>query len=1412
MASRQSKSVVLPPPRSSSPSARHRPGQHSRGSRPKRSPYKMELPARFRDVESDDGGVEDDDNEQPTFVAQSMYGMLAAATTQKAFTGGFAPDTIAESDSDDERPGSSKRSGSEMKVGGKSSDTQRRQEVSEQKPTSLPRRPPRDKGRQQQLQDPMTQSQILPSRKEKQRLPERPLSAGGFRPSATPVLDQKLQAQLKAETESPSLSSSLHSVKDSSMHKAPPTPQTLAQVLAQIFNLTEPEEVIAEFPCWYLQNMLLEGYFYVTERHLCFYALLQRKANKTLKSGHVLKRGQNNPKFRRYWLTLKNDVLSYYMNANEPYFPRGTIDLRHAITAELVQEKGQDPKSLSATFDLKCTDRTHHFRAESAASAKEWVRQLQKVIFRSHNDGHSVKICLPILNVMDVERSYVANMAETMRVRVVDEQNQSDPWASEEYYFSFFEGAERAVQAVHELLKRTGRSETVITDPTEAKASKSRSRSDKVPRSLSSSRRRGVGSDNAGSGRRRSRSLSRSSIDTAERLRLELSQSPDPTLSNSIAQSVESFITSSEQHTDDDFQEDVSASQMLDGDVAFREPTIRSPRPRRTLPEGLIEDIGVDQISPEPARAKPPHPATAAAAEVNDDQNRNADRRNSVQSSGRPSFETTRPARFASPFQYASNLTGYVRKQSKVAASYLSTSPMTYYDKVTGAIAGGQRHYSETDGLPALEDRIDDPEEDLDKTEHERRFREHFALPDEEKLIAVFYTSFYRVLPLYGKIYLGTTCLCFRSLLYGTRTKIIIPIKDVDNVEKEKGLRLRYAGMVLVIRGHEELFFDFRSQALRDDCVVTVLKAMERNRTDMDSSAPSSDDDDEEDVRMAEEELKLLKQLGHNKAQAAEDTVKAGSSAGDAFFDDMSASLIDFKPKESLRITCLTIGSRGDVQPYIALCKGLMADGHRPLIATHAEFEPWIRKHGIEFARVEGNPAELMQLCVEKGMFTPSFLMETNNMRDWLELLLESAWKACQGADLLIESPSAMCGIHIAEALRIPYFRAFTMPWTRTRAYPHAFAVGNKKLGGTWNYHSYNVMESLFWTIIAGQINRWRRRALKLGPTSLEKLQTNKVPFLYNFSPSVVIPPLDFSDWIRITGYWFLDEGTSWTPPDDLRVFIEKARADRVKLVYIGFGSVVVANARQMTQEIVNAVVKADVRCILSKGWSERLDKNVASQPEVPLPDCIFPISSAPHDWLFNQIDAAVHHGGAGTTGASLRAGIPTIAQPFFGDQFFFATRIEDLGVGQRLNGITENKLGRALWIATRDERMRTRARLLGRKIRSEHGVQNAINAIYRDMEYAKSLIKRPVGGAAAGASNASLSTAAINVAAAASQAEGAGEGHGDEEDEENWTFIEPDSGVEELSSERQDAESWTAFRRFGAQAKGVVHSSQSRA
>ena len=803
----------------------------------------------------------------------------------------------------------------------------------------------------------------------------------------------------------------------------------------------------------------------------------------------------------------------------------------------------------------------------------------------------------------------------------------------------------------------------------------------------------------------RSASTSRRSLSRKRFPEHESSLTKPQGSSSSYVHSVEPGTESSAadySHTDTD----ASGSQILARSDVFHSPTIQHKETSSSKRKGVQHSQAEDKTPHNLVFTKDP----VRASTNSHDQPSLKQPQSSTGGEKRPLLEQSNssPAlqqlvkASAYPLQRAAGLAGYLRTRSKRMSNLLATESMGYVEKVSGMWAGGHKHYGDREGIVS-DDPLDNQEAYDETTSYGDRFRAHFALPVTERLQATYFGYLHRVLPLYGKIYISNRKFCFRSLLPGTRTRMVLPLKDIENVDKEKGFRFGYSGLVIVISGHEELFFEFGQADVRDDCAVTLLEILESMRYLQESGLLKQEDID--DAEAAEAEHQMLQQarlasVNVRLPEPAEQT-EILEKTPTILFDDPRASILNFKPTESLRITCLTIGSRGDVQPYIALCKGLLAEGHKPKIATHVEFEPWVRKHGISFAPVDGDPAELMRICVENGMFTYSFLREASvKFRGWIDQLLISAWKACQDTDLLIESPSAMAGIHIAEALGVPYFRAFTMPWTRTRAYPHAFAVPDHKMGGAYNYLTYVMFDAVFWKAIAGQVNRWRKTELGLRSTSLDKMQPNKVPFLYNFSPSVVVPPLDYSDWIRVTGYWFLDEASDWTPPQELTDFINQARTDGKKIIYIGFGSIIVSDPAALTKTVVESVLKADVRCILSKGWSDRLGNKEASVPEVPLPPEILQIKSAPHDWLFRQIDAAAHHGGAGTTGASLRAGIPTIVKPFFGDQFFFGQRIEDLGVGISMKKLNVSVFSRALWEATHSERMIVRARVLGEQIR----------------------------------------------------------------------------------------------------------------
>ncbi|KAK4699137.1 hypothetical protein P7C70_g7126, partial [Phenoliferia sp. Uapishka_3] len=678
----------------------------------------------------------------------------------------------------------------------------------------------------------------------------------------------------------------------------------------------------------------------------------------------------------------------------------------------------------------------------------------------------------------------------------------------------------------------------------------------------------------------------------------------------------------------------------------------------------------------------------------------------------------------------------------------------------------------------------DDLEEEDEGEKLNEKLRKYFGLTEKEKVVASFQAYLFRGLPIAGKVYISTTFLCFRSVgITGTiaKTKMILPLSDIIAVSKHRSYRIGYSGLIVVIKGHEELFFELHSAERRDACRSQLEAQSELVHQQIaDGQAPG-------DTLEHQHHLDLLDLAASTLSDRSERRLPEPSSSSDqppVMFCSTSSDFVTFRPDKSLNFTCLTIGSRGDVQPYIALCKGLMAEGHKCKIASHGEYRAWVEGHGIGFEEVGGDPAELMQLMIAHDFFTISFMKEAlGHFRGWLDDLLETTWKACQGADVLIESPSAIAGFHIAEALQIPYYRAFTMPWSRTRAYPHAFAVPDHKMGGAYNYMTYTMFDQIFWRATSGQINRWRKKTLGLRSTTLDAMQQHKIPFLYNFSPVVIPPPLDWRENIHVTGYWWLDNpddsaAKKWEPPTDLLAFLSSAAAEEKKVVFIGFGSIIIPDPEEMTRVITDAVEKAGVYAVVAKGWSDRAMAQDASVEEklehaeqerkeaaMMARPYIFNVKSIPHDWLFPRISAAVHHGGAGTTGASLRgeaqilvsrpcrahihfsfsAGLPTIIKPWFGDQHFYADRVATLGIGSAVRNLTVDTLAAAISTAVTDEKQIARARMAGEAIRKvrwpslkltssfthymwtqEDGVGMAIECIYRDLEYARSLIPPP--------------------------------------------------------------------------------------
>ncbi|CAE6416534.1 unnamed protein product, partial [Rhizoctonia solani] len=1030
----------------------------------------------------------------------------------------------------------------------------------------------------------------------------------------------------------------------------------LAEKLKEVFGVPEIKEVVAEMPCWLLRSVLLQGYMYLTNTHICFFAHMPTREDQVLKSGTMSKKAQRTKRWNKHWFVLKNDVLSWYQSSSDPYFPHGNIDLRYAISCDAHREKG---------IRLRTNQKTITLQADSVPSRDEWVKAIRKVIFKAQNMGESVKIAIPYSVIDGVEKSSAMDFSETIEVKVIDKEEN---YALDSYFFAYFRDLPAALAQIQQILldyqATTPAADAHLTDTTQINRSPQQQHLDRTTSAPASSHQ-----NDSSSGFRISSLLSLRPFST--------------TSGNDEAHKGSSMI----------------ASRSSEGVSAQRDPV--SPENAAFGSTSILSEASAHTYPPSPSHQVPPSTHS---------------NRTSISSNWSvPGYNWLRgKGVFSTPSSI-----DWGSRSTEGNVSEVISSPRLDQSELSVSSEGHNLGYSMLEAA------------DESKIAHaalQEKFRSTFALDEKEELLECIPGSLFRVLPVYGRLYVSTNYFCFRSSQPLTRTRMMIPIRDILSTEKQKPFRFGQHGLVVVIKGHEELFFEFGSSERRDTCrsgLDRQKEALQKQALSPVSPTPTQGKRD----ALILEELEPSMLISDDDPRPAPEVL---ASDAPVMFASTSSTLLTFKPEKPMHFTCLTIGSRGDVQPYIALCKGLQADGHKVRIATHKEFQPWVEGHGIEFALVGGDPAELMRICVENGMFTVSFLREgVQKFRGWIDDLLETSWLACQGTDVLIESPSAMAGIHIAEALKIPYFRAFTMPWTRTRAYPHAFAVPERKMGGSYNYMSYVMFDQVFWRGISGQVNRWRRHTLRLPSTNLDKLEQHKVPFLYNFSPTVVPPPLDWYEWIRVTGYWFLDDpedssAKKWTPPPDLVTFMETARRGGKKVVYIGFGSIVVSDPDAMTECVVEAIKLSGVHAILSKGWSDRLStKKSTSEPPPAYPPQIYPISSVPHDWLFERIDAACHHGGAGTTGASLRAGIPTIIKPFFGDQFFWSDRVEALGIGSSVRKLTVENLTAALRAATTDLKQIERAKLVGQSIRAENGVRTAIEAIYRDLGYATELFRK---------------------------------------------------------------------------------------
>lgn len=413
-----------------------------------------------------------------------------------------------------------------------------------------------------------------------------------------------------------------------------------------------------------------------------------------------------------------------------------------------------------------------------------------------------------------------------------------------------------------------------------------------------------------------------------------------------------------------------------------------------------------------------------------------------------------------------------------------------------------------------------------------------------------------------------------------------------------------------------------------------------------------------------------------------------------------------------MRIVILTAGSRGDVQPLVALGRGLQAAGQSVVLATHERFRSFVEAKQLEFRPLAGDPLEMLespagQAWVRSGRNSMSFLVNYVRLtRPTLPALLRDCQRAAEGADLIVFTPFAPAGPHLGESMDVPVAMAALQPFHPTGEFPAMGAFG--AWGIPWmNRMSHRVTDLLLWLPFRDLINEWRERELGLEPWSLRgplsRMNAANTPTVYGYSPTVIPRPADWGPWVHVTGYWFLEPGPDWDPPQDLVDFLRAGDPP----IYVGFGSMVSGAGRRLESALAATIDRLGCRVVLQRGW-ERI-------PDSELGKKVHTVGSVPHGWLFPKVAAVVHHGGAGTTGAGLRAGLPSVLVPHFADQYLWAERVESLGAGPAavpLDQLDGESLSRAVGKALDSASIRAHAAAVGGQIRAEDGVGSAVGAL----------------------------------------------------------------------------------------------------
>ncbi len=404
-----------------------------------------------------------------------------------------------------------------------------------------------------------------------------------------------------------------------------------------------------------------------------------------------------------------------------------------------------------------------------------------------------------------------------------------------------------------------------------------------------------------------------------------------------------------------------------------------------------------------------------------------------------------------------------------------------------------------------------------------------------------------------------------------------------------------------------------------------------------------------------------------------------------------------------MRILIVTAGSRGDVAPFTGLGQRLQAAGHQVAVAAHETFAGLVGGCGLEHRPLPGDPRDLVRARTAAGSDGQARSGTVRFLQGLGEGIVAAAGQA---ADVVLTAlgPAPLSRL-AAEALGLPCLGTYLAPAVPTGEFALPGLPQSGDAGPAANLAAGRELMAQAGSLYAGILPRLRDGlGLPPGPAGGSDGADGVVwPVCHGFSPLVVPRPADWPSRVEVSGYWWPARPDGWQPPPGLVDFLAAGPPP----VFIGFGSMVPGHGEQLSQLVADAVTQAGVRAVVQTGWAGLTGTG----------EQILAVGDLPHDWLFPQVAAVVHHAGAGTTGAGLRAGVPTVPVPVLADQPFWAHRLHHLGVAPEpvyFAKLTAEALSGALRECLGEPGYRERAASLARRIADEDGAAAVLARIER--------------------------------------------------------------------------------------------------